>query len=165
MEDETKSFLTHDNSSSIKQPYDSNTWLKRWRKGDKIFKGIFSAGVTPKIQRSVKRVKVESPQILFENDDNISDPKYGINPFIETTPKCGSKSDSNSSPENTINNMYLSPKATQKPKHFASPTPIKIEEVPIIHITHLTVFLYRRSIAMMMLILRILRTRGLQRDF
>ena len=35
---------------------ESPNWLKRWRKGDKIFKGIFSAGVTPKIQRPLKQL-------------------------------------------------------------------------------------------------------------
>lgn len=130
------SFLTPGTLGSSNQDHsDSNSWLKRWRKGDKIFKGKFSAGVTPKIQRPLKRVWIESPHPLFSSDgqnsgDKLekpkSDAKFGINPFIEITPQWPLKSRAisfNHEDEGPCD-IYNSPKSSVT-KQFGTPTPNK----------------------------------------
>lgn len=125
--DDTKSFLSPNSLEPTNHEENQNNWLKRWRSGDKIFKGHFSSGITPKITRPIKRVTIASPRPLFQDsDDEKEETHFGINPFIEITPQCPVKSRAISfnHPED-LDNMCVSPKNNSKPKQVSTPTPIK----------------------------------------
>lgn len=75
---------------------ESPTWLKRWRRGDTIFKGMYHAGITPKIPRSVLKVHQTSSRNLFGAEKEEVENQYDINPFIEIIPQVANKTRSTS---------------------------------------------------------------------
>lgn len=105
----------------------SPTFLRRWRKGDDVFAGKFSSGVTPKIPRPVYRVDKPQPRILFNLHED-SDSQYGINPFISITPQMTYKKRSISFHNNVHmedDKFCISPKSTVKSKYADTPAPKK----------------------------------------
>ena len=115
-------------NSSGKQP---QNFIQKWNKGDIIFKGKFSSGITPKLDRPVvKALKVKSnkKQKLFEEDsmedietDHVVMPTRN-NPFLTITPQMNRKIRKCSFDDNNNNNMELD---------FSSPTRAKkISETP-----------------------------------
>lgn len=67
-------------TESSDEKVESFSWLKRWRKGDDVFKGKYSAGITPKVPaRPVQKLKAPIPKLPFgERKDSI---KNGISLF------------------------------------------------------------------------------------
>lgn len=132
---------------SIRTPFkkrDSKpqTFIQKWNKGDICFKGKFSSGVTPKLERQViKSIKVKShkKQKLFEEnslDDsssqkspckpqNVEDEdhlKSRKNPFLQITPQMNRKIRKRSfeANENSMDLDFSSPARTKK----VSETPV-----------------------------------------
>ena len=66
---------------------------QKWNKGDIIFKGKFSSGVTPKIDRPViKGIKVKTKDNKRKHEEIEEEDEYGSkegrrNPFLEITPQ------------------------------------------------------------------------------
>lgn len=117
---------------SQKQNAPQNLW-NRWKKGDQIFKGKFSAGVTPKITRPILKPKFETAKRNFSkfrlDFGTEKDKNYGINPFISITPQMTYKTRAVSfNHEGPLNdeNMSLSPKSSVKPKCVDTPVPNKM---------------------------------------
>jgi hypothetical protein len=122
---------TSESSRNILDPVNrltSPTFLRRWRKGDDVFDGKFSSGITPKFPRPVCKVLKPKPHLpLNFQEDN--DNHYGINPFISITPQMTIKKRSISFHNNfhMINddNFCISPKSTMKSKYADTPVPKK----------------------------------------
>ena len=102
--------------------------LKRWRKGDEIFKGKFSAGVTPKLVRTLKQIEKPEPQILFNSQPEKDPGHYGANPFLSITPQVRYKARAMSfhrDSDTNDGNMCVSPKSSTRPKYAETPMPMK----------------------------------------
>jgi hypothetical protein len=53
-------------TESSDEKVESSSWLKRWRKGDDVFKGKYSAGITPKVPaRPTRNLKAPIPKLPF----------------------------------------------------------------------------------------------------